>query len=371
MGKQIFILLIGLLGCSCSTGDGFFAVPVKTFDSFRVDGILTAKDTLSVSGLGGIGLAVSDSLLIVGKSGTDSFLSVVNLNENTVCDNLCLHGRGPGEYSVFFTCYKQFSRCGNDNMLYTFDVNRSMLLVNLSSSLCQQKTVVSAEESIQNFAPFAHGIFYLEGGGLFVKYNTSYRDARDNRYFPARYVIYDKQRKKETEIPFFGPEMVSDKMGFLVRTATDGSVLLKPDGTKIVDAMFNFGYINFIDLEKQTGFALRKENALTYEAACGLSDEERMRRMRFSYFDLAVTDKYVFAAYSGNTYEAGFDSPDNVTTLRVFDWDGNPLASMQFDRKIKGIAFRERTGILYGLDANENIVTYDLDDLLKKFGDEI
>lgn len=371
MRKQIIILLLGLLIGSCSTGNDFFVVPVKTFGEFPVNGMLAVRDTLAVPGLGGVGLAVSDSLLIVGKSGTDSFLSVVNLNDNTICDNLCLHGRGPGEYSVFFTCYKQFSRNGNDIMLYTFDVGRSMLLINLSSSLCQRTTVVSDEESIKNFAPFAHGIFYLKGDELFVKYNTSYQDARDNQYFPAKYVLYDKQQKKETEFPFFGPGMVADNMGFLVRTATDGSVLLKPDGTKIVDAMLNFGYINFIDLEKLTGFTLRKEDALTYEAASGLSNEERMRRMRFAYFDLAVTDRYVFAAYCGNTYEAGFDSPDNITTLRVFDWDGNPLASMQFDRKIKGIAFREQTGLLYGLDADENIVTYDLNELLKKIGDEI
>lgn len=147
--------------------------------------------------------------------------------------------------------------------------------------------------------------------------------------------------------------------------------MLKPDGTKIVDAMLNFDYLNFIDLEKQTGFTLRKEDALTYEAASRLSDEERMRRMRFAYFDMAVTDEYVFAAYCGNTYEAGFDSSDNMTTLRIFDWNGNPLASMRFDRQIRGIAYREQTGILYGLDTEENIVAYDMNDLIKIIGDEV
>lgn len=371
MRTCFFILTIGLLFGSCRGRDGFFAVPVKTFGAFPVTATLTVADTLPVSGMGAFSLAISDSLLTVGKVGTDSFLSVVNLDDNSVCDNLCLHGRGPGEYTMAFTCNKQFVRDGGANLLYTFDMGQRMLLVDLTESIRQHRTIIRTEENLRNLTAFSQKMLYLNDGRLFVKYNAVENPERDNRYFPGRYVIYDRQREQGTEIPFFGSKMDSEHLGFLARTACDGSVILKPDGTKAVDAMLNFDYLNIIDLEKRTGFTLRNENALTYEAVSGLSNEERMRRMRFAYFDLAVTDKYVFAAYCGNSYEAGFDSPDNITTLRVFDWNGNPLASMQFDRRIMGIAFRERTGLLYGLDTEENIVVYDLNELVKKFDDEI
>ena len=52
MRKQIIILLLGLLIGSCSTGNDFFVVPVKTFGEFPVNGMLAVRDTLAVPGLG-------------------------------------------------------------------------------------------------------------------------------------------------------------------------------------------------------------------------------------------------------------------------------------------------------------------------------
>ena len=83
------------------------------------------------------------------------------------------------------------------------------------------------------------------------------------------------------------------------------------------------------------------------------------------YEDAAVTDYHVLALYSGKPGEFDGDiAPYPKSAIRIFDWEGNPLALVHVDMELKSIAYDQRTKRVYALDFEENIVYYEIDDVL-------
>ena len=81
---------------------------------------------------------------------------------------------------------------------------------------------------------------------------------------------------------------------------------------------------------------------------------------------MSVTNDYVFGLYFGVDSET--DGADFYMSVRIFDWDGRPLASLKLDRDVNSITFDEKTNLLYALnsDLEEKIFIYDLSETLKK-----
>ena len=81
--------------------------------------------------------------------------------------------------------------------------------------------------------------------------------------------------------------------------------------------------------------------------------------------DATVTDDYVFALYSGNPDALPGEMDQNRrSAIRIFDWNGNPLSLVHVDKELKNIAYDQRTKKMYALDFEENILYYELDDVI-------
>lgn len=76
-------------------------------------------------------------------------------------------------------------------------------------------------------------------------------------------------------------------------------------------------------------------------------------------------------------YKAGdyaINSPDKenpLSELLVFDWEGNYLGGAKFKMPLVQIAYNEKNTILYGVDYNEKIFSFDLRNLINRCDNNI
>ncbi|MDH5602302.1 MAG: TolB-like 6-bladed beta-propeller domain-containing protein [Cyclobacteriaceae bacterium] len=137
-------------------------------------------------------------------------------------------------------------------------------------------------------------------------------------------------------------------------------------------AVTAYRYLNrlaFIDLkteDKQTKY-FGEENELTLKRNLEgkiIRDFDRA----VSYFDIAITSKYIFALYSGNPLhiidEDGQIIEENYASeIHVYDWNRNPVAKLLLDMEVETIAIDWEKKIIYGsnpLAKNLSIVEFDI-----------
>jgi hypothetical protein len=365
--KNIILAAICLLAISCSSAEKFnyFDGEIKVYDSFLIEDELSVADTLpmpeSVIGIGGI--QVIDSMLLIHKPGQATNLSILNLNNGQISENIAYTGRGPNEYSHFLT-YRQFVQYPDKICLHTFNDDLSAMLLNVTESWKQNKTIIEEKKNIGGILNyFCQGLYFLSDGSMFAKYRTSYKDARDMFFYPAEYALNPSGEKEI--IPFFGKDIPTNpEMSHFPDFLYSGITRIKPDGTRAVDGMFYMDYINFIDLKKKEAFGVRNRNAISYEEFTKMSREEFLERNRYCYNDLSVTNDYILALYRGD--KSGQTENFENMHLRIFDWNGTPLASLKPDHPLFCIAFDERTNQLYASNLEDQIFIYDLNEILEK-----
>lgn len=87
---------------------------------------------------------------------------------------------------------------------------------------------------------------------------------------------------------------------------------------------------------------------------------------RICYYDVQVTDKYIYAIYDGRKFKDIMKQPDSYKQggriLRVFSHGGDVVETYVLDRPIAGFYMDETAGLLFGMDVNadEQIVKYAL-----------
>jgi hypothetical protein len=108
--------------------------------------------------------------------------------------------------------------------------------------------------------------------------------------------------------------------------------------------------------------------SLSYDDFNKMSRDYILDKHRYAYIDLSVTNDYVFALHSGAPEGIDINDKKYLPHIRIFDWEGTPLASLKLDNMIIAIAFDNNKNLLYGVDSKEEkIFIYDLSSVLPHF----
>ncbi len=147
---------------------------------------------------------------------------------------------------------------------------------------------------------------------------------------------------------FTGPAERSPDGSRIVVATRHGDLLeiFRPDGSLVRSVRGSFGFEPKYVVQRRQGVP-----------TMGSGED-----LRFGYVDLAATDRYLFALFSGDRRG---DVPGRATfgkQVHVFDWDGNKLKVFDLDERALGITVDPTGGTLYAIrwDPKPAVVRYSL-----------
>jgi hypothetical protein len=358
--------VIALSIISCIRKENLIIADIIEFESFATEFHKTAQPAgISVEGI--LSIAISEGLMVATTMNPNALISIIDIDMEKVLFEGGTYGRGPNDFITLTTNNQLISRSGHICFWVRDRDTRKSVLIDIIESV--EKQIIVNSESWQFGRVFQqmNGMLVLPTGERFVKFPVTHKDARDDiRYYP-RY-LYFSDDKEIKEVTFFkcGSFVLSESNHESVSLLMfDGVMCLKPDGTKAIDAFYHADHLNFIDLIKNRGFSVHYSKGMSVDEIASAPESYLRQNYVRVHRDATVTDDYVFALYSGNPDALPGEMDQNRrSAIRIFDWNGNPLSLVHVDKELKNIAYDQRTKKMYALDFEENILYYELDDVI-------
>lgn len=256
----IFTVFCSLLICCKKDKDSYyFNGEIRYFDDSHK--LVKNVNSISVSTNGvptGM-IAVYDSLLLCWSSDyKDNFFSIINLDTGIEIGFFCEKGRGPKE-TISVNPVSQFFKRNNDICTFLWAYNESRLFLwNISQSIEKGMTVydtiISYDKNRYRF------LFYFPEDTLFVNRPSDFLNREEiTTPFYEKRTIYTKEIIQDYRI-YKKPLMQSKDVAALERFFYTWDVI-KPDGTKIAQAMKRLPQINILDTQSGDIVGYRMRNS--------------------------------------------------------------------------------------------------------------
>ncbi len=326
--SYLFILFVTVIILSCSKDKNFKKpIQLKVSEVIGADSLGFARD-----------LVICDSLLIIYDKSplfSENQLRVYNLNTFKFIDSMGRVGLGPGEF-------KDGSALNNINS-------------------------VSHGFTILDFASLKVLFYYINKLGS-IEYSKSISLKQGRPYMPVvvndttimslafeldngRFAMYDTLGDLTEIFGEIPPGKKKNDPGYVQYQAHKGLMRMTPNGEKLVISsqftdlleVYNIdgtlfkriiGQLNFLPQYKIAG-----QNSYPYPAF-------NLDKCKFGYIDIAVTNSFIFALYSGQSmrkqkYEGEY--------LHVFSIDGELVKNYKLTNKMSKIAFDRKNNRLFGI----------------------
>ena len=337
--RFLFLLLISV---SCSNEGGLNMNPAKYFKSVEYlegDSVMTLDD---------YGIYRPTSFVMKGD-----YIYVQNQEADVLCavnrvtnemSTLLKRGEGPGE--VLNIAYITTS----DDAVVTTEVNKRLII----------EIPFQANNPEFTPLPMDYGAF------------TSIIKGRDGyvllgNFKKGRYMYYKPSTEKAA---FFGDYRVQYKYknfdNFTKSLIYISSKLaVKPDMTRFVAINFNNGVIDINGINQEAIVNLKQLDFHYQEIYVeGGMDNPRVttkRNNKNGFFDVTTSDEYIYAIYSGKSFDEAGLSLDHCDYLMIFDWDGNPVGCFHVNVPLYAICYNKQDDMLYGIHVGEEAILYKFD----------
>lgn len=270
-----------------------------TFETLRVDSLLIGKS---------YGMLLKGSDLLIADNKADSLFHWVDL-DNLTSKEVGQIGQGPKEYLSFGNFYSTDWRCGfydsrlRCSSVIEFSRQNVILRKEVSYSSLDYRNYRVAPTAFNTYigiGPYKKGLFSIvDSVGTLIK------------------VVGEQPYRDETErkIPDLARAM-----------AYQGYIVTSPAGDRLVHAIYTSPMIYFYKVSP-TDVTLVNSVIESYpEYRPELGDNSYAsamnRKNKLGYMALAVTDKYVYALFSGQSTEEAGLSAFCGSVIRVYDWEG-------------------------------------------------
>lgn len=348
------IAFICMIFVSCVKLDYYSPDQIKyiytkgTYDSLRAE-------LLPISVLAPYQISFVDSLLVIMTKNPSEFVSIFNTRNDSLIANICSEGRGPNEYMTPFSLKQYRIDESGDRLLYVTNLVMVKPL-NITQSICKNEAV--CENPIPIDTRYTDS-FFLPGEIRFMKQHVTYDDPRDNIFYPPKYIFKNNFTVKEYDIY---PDIIkSVSFPALPLSLYDGVVRIKPDLTKVVDAMGYFDIMNIIELTSGTCTGIIEQDAYQFEDLSHLSMDKLFETIKYGVLDVSVTDEYIIVLYDGRNVNAAENRTEALKpSLKIYNWEGDFLQGYRLSEPLRGIAYDENRQYVYGFDMEENFYRYKL-----------
>lgn len=328
--KRILLLIyISNICMGCQQNDShFFNGDIITIENSikETQEITLKKIFLNGSNFGEI--AVYDSLMFFfNPKLNDRFFNIFNINTGEEIGTFCNKGGGPEEVTCLSPIF-QFFREGNELKTLLFAPNeRKLFIWNITCSIQQGRTIIdkivpynwgkeNGEDNYNNLYILDYNILLAKVDPFPLNNGKSTLPSYQKRTFDTdsllkNYSIYKQSIENEESL-------------IMPEAFFNSNDALKPDGTKIVQAMIHLPQLNIINIETGQVVGYRMEKGDSF------SIFQRNKNIKTHYIRVQADNNYIYAVYWGK--EAwGFHEIPCVDTIHVFDWEGKLVQKIKTD----------------------------------------
>lgn len=339
--KNLVYASIAFICLACTEKSILNNSEIKYIKDFPTSFNITGKK-LNIELLGASTFFIIDTFLITKNHNMEKFLTVYSLNSFCKINSFIPQGRGANEFLDFTYC-DYYLKDSNQINIYFTDINqRAMFSFNLTKSITKE-TTISTE--LTTFHTIYFKTKYKKNMPLFSR-----------MYDPVKkslsYVKHNLQGDTLENYVLF--ENITD----ILRNKIGSADKMKPDFTKLAQAMLQFDQINIIDFENQKNISIT-----TSKHFMPLQTNNSKEPIMY-YSDLTCTNNYIYALYPKQPItEWGINN--KKSEIQIFTWDGNPTCIIHIPEYLLYINIDEANKQLYGFTADEEIYQYDLQKIIQ------
>lgn len=299
-------------------------------------------------------LNISDEYLIIASYENNDFLKVFKLPELNFLYSWGINGRGPQEFD-------------NTPVFYQSRTNKTIIIHDVLSRKVEYFTV---NDSSMNYVKTLNleydgqidplnNIIQVKENLFFADYGTSYEDT--NR----EYIALSPQSKNPVFL--FGEYPNTELTDISRYFKYSKKNIFNPQDSIFATFYSNYNRFKFFDIQGSLLKEIHVMDSIT--AKKDNSSESNLDEYFLYRFPTWASEKYIYF-YAFNEFSSKvFDKPNSnfQTSLEVWDWQGNPVSRIMFDRFIRNFTVSEKYGKLYGysLENEDKIYVYDISQLLK------
>lgn len=308
--RCIVMAVICLSACTKFRGEQCFRFPVKKVDDVKALQTLT-PDYVCNTMEGELYLNIVDSLYISFSRQRDNLCSIYNLNDNfKLLGVFCPRGRALEEIISLSGINDIWTDNSNLLMPLYALAESKLLILNLSESLSQHKTVYSSITRLSKEAIKPIYNCYILDPNHILAYNSNQNPVIDEMLDPPVIEIYDIHNGSLIRtIEIFNKIEGYNDPYYNSLSFVSNFTCIKPDRTKLVFAMYYHPQFNILNIEtgKTLGFAISGRPAFSLKHPVG------------HFIAVASDNENIYALYQET------NPKDNVrqnATLYIIDWDG-------------------------------------------------
>ena len=299
--------------------------------------------------------SVYDSLIVFwNPKFSHHFFCIYNVDTEKEVGFFCNQGRGHHEFSSVAPVFQFFKTNNGLETTIQDDNSRKIYFWNISESISRKTTVYDTIISYNDLELGKNSVL----SDLFYQSENTFLARKKSVYFiegETPFPYYIKWRLSDSithDYHVYKKIEMDDNADFSLQDRVYSHDAIKPDGSKIVQALRLVPQINIIDT---------KTGKITFHR---LSDVSRVSLFdskrddgRVYYNSVQADDKYIYASYWGKQqWDAGFGTKSPfINTIHVFNWEGQMLYELKTDRTFFRIALDPVRNRLYtaNLDTDE------------------
>lgn len=306
---------------------------------------------INVEILGMTKMAIVDTFLFgIDIMGRDGFIKVYSTNNFDSLGTVIAKGRGPNELlTLNYNGQYEIDSLGCHLWISDDALLSKTYSLNLTESLRQETTVFDTGYIFKNLP--ACSKYYLNDS-TFVGFTFE-------NFASKEYIVYDvDENRKMSNIKLFKKDFI-DKEHYISHVFFQR---IRPDKKFFVAPCVHLNQLHILDANLTEICTLHiGEKNMSVKKNMQKKDKER----HVSYWDVAVTNEYIFALYANKRLIDIWEGNDSIgVEFHVFRWNGEPIASFKIKESINSICIDEKHKYLYGKTINEEIYRYDLKGVL-------
>jgi len=357
----IMTLIFSTVCCHDNNDEEYFKGEIRYFDERDkivknvTSTVIHDDNTYSGS------IAVYDSLVICWNPRLPNcFFNVFNLETGKEIGLFCNRGQGPEESSTVNPIVQYFKK-GTDLITILNANNENRLLFwNISKSVEQRKTVfesiISYENRNEDKSPH-HDLIYFQSDDILLARVAAWMinlEESTTLYYEKR-TIHNNQLLRE--YPIYKKTMRKGNAKILPSSFFHSNDVIKPDGSKMAQAMLLLPQINILDIHtgNLVGYRIKRGPGFSiFESRTFMYDD-----FNSYYSSIQADDNYIYATYWGKTYWSIMKNQiPFLNTIHVFDWNGKQLYELITDRTFFHISLDPVRNRLYTIDLETDELSF-------------